>query len=109
MLAVKQSIMHVEGVVALGNEQIARQRGLVVLLEMRGQESASARQSLLMLEARQRERLVELERLRVELASMTRHHDIQVTRFILARSTKGHPARLPRTRWPLRQPFPRTP
>src|SRR5262245_47422438 len=49
MLSVKQSIMHVEGVVALGNEQIARQRGLVVLLEMRGQESASARQSLLML------------------------------------------------------------
>ena len=68
MLSVKQSIMQVEAVVALGNEQVARQRGLVVILEMRGQESASARQTLRTLEARQRERLVELERLRVQLA-----------------------------------------
>jgi hypothetical protein len=36
---VKQSIMQVKAVVALGNEQIARQRGLVAMLEMRGQKS----------------------------------------------------------------------
>ena len=67
MLSLKQSIIQMRAVVALGNEQIARQRGLVTLLGMRGQEAASARRTLRMLEARQRERLVELERLRVQL------------------------------------------
>ena len=67
MLSLKQSIMQMEAVVALGNKQIARQRGLVAILEMRGQGSASARRILRTLEARQGERFVELERLRVQL------------------------------------------
>jgi hypothetical protein len=67
MLSLKQSITQMEAVVALGNKQTARQRGLVALLEMRGQGSATARRTLRTLEVRQRERLVELERLRVQL------------------------------------------